>query len=364
MTALQQVYAFFAEALSRSRLPPWSHLVLFLLLLSNAAIDFAEAWHSFVRDPTLDLSIFLFTIPDLLGCTFVVFTIIGLPLRAPIGAVLRDQARDVRKHPQSPEDTVSLLGSLTYSWMNPIMALARRRPLLPSDVWSLSLNNRTEVLARRFAQLQDSTLVGKILHASARDISFDFALKLIAVTFNYLRPYWIQRILEALTLASAPSTSDTLPFWSPRDQAYIFALFAFFSMAGKSLVELQHFHIARRVGMRLRSELTVAVYEKALRRKDLAGEVNRLNASSKSEKKQKEEGSASIGKVVSLISDDTNRVLRMVSPSLFERLDNGAHIFTGMRRPPYLWHAVRDHLSGQFSLQVGSPSLAKRSPLP
>lgn len=245
-----------------------------------------------------------------------------MPLRAPIGAVLRDQARDVRQHPQSPEDTVSLLGSLTYSWMNPIMAIARQRPLLPSDVWSLSLNNRTEVLARRFAQLQEETLVGKILHASARDISFDFALKLIAVTFNYLRPYWIQRILEALTLASATlasatSTADSPPSWSPRDQAYIFALFAFLSMAGKSLVELQHYHIARRVGMRLRSELTVAVYEKALSRKDLAGEVHRPAASSTTEKKKEDEkGSASVGKVVSLISDDTNRVLRMVSSSV------------------------------------------------
>lgn len=124
----------------------------------------------------------------------------------------------------------------------------------------------------------------------------------VAVSLNYLRPYWIQRILECLTLASFPSESSS---WSPRDQAYVFALFAFLSMAGRSLTELQHFHHARRIGMRLRAELTVAVYEKALRRKDLAGEVV-----TKDGEETKEE-SASVGKVVSLISDDTNRVLRM-----------------------------------------------------
>jgi uncharacterized protein YfiM (DUF2279 family) len=351
------MYALFAEALSRSRLPPWCHLVLFLLFLTTAAVDFAEGWHSLVRDPTFDLLTFLSAILNVLACTFLVLTVICMPLRPPIGAVLRDQARDVQKHPQSPEDTVSLLGSLTYSWMDPIMALARRRPLLPSDVWSLSLNNRTEVLARRFAQLRDSTLVGKILHASARDITFDFALKLVAVTFNYLRPYWIQRILEALTLASAPYPFEPSSHWSHRDQAYIFAIFAFISMAGRSLVELQHFHIARRVGMRLRSELTVAVYEKALRRKDLAGEVHRPTDPSTIGKKSAEgTGSASVGKVVSLISDDTNRVLRMVSVgirSFFYKILS--HLYpVGMRCPPHLWRAARDCPRHHFSLQVHS----------
>lgn len=48
--------------------------------------------------------------------------------------------------------------------------------------------------------------------------------------------------------------------------------------------------------MRLRSELTVAVFEKALRRKDMRGRT---------------EGSACTGRVVSLVSEDTNRILRM-----------------------------------------------------
>lgn len=76
-----------------------------------------------------------------------------MPLRVPLGAVVRDSARDVQHHPQSPEDNNTLLGSLTYAWMNDIMALARRRPLTPFDVWSLSLSNRAEVLAGRWAML-------------------------------------------------------------------------------------------------------------------------------------------------------------------------------------------------------------------
>lgn len=78
-------------------------------------------------------------------------------------------------------------------------------------------------------------------------------------------------------------------------------------MIGRSLAELIHFHHARRIGMRLRIELTVAVFEKGLRRKDKGGTIVK-----KQEVVGEEEG-ASVGKVVSLISDDTNRVLRMVS---------------------------------------------------
>lgn len=136
-------------------------------------------------------------IPDVIACASLVLSIIRMPLRAPLGSVLRESSRDDRGHPQSPEDDNTLLGSLTYSWMNPIMSLARRRPLLPSDVWSLSLNNRSEVLAMRWAKLKygilcrlfvlsspasrrrEPTLVGKILHASARDIAIDFSLKLV-----------------------------------------------------------------------------------------------------------------------------------------------------------------------------------------
>lgn len=233
------------------------------------------------------------------------------------------------------------------------MTLARSRPLRVADVWMLSLNNRAEVLARRFGALRcagiqimrsqssvltlpthrrEPTLVRRILRASARDILIDVVLKLVcrlfsqttpriecsmltledsqvAVTLNYLRPYFIQRLLECLSTPSTTSTpSDNPPPWSPRDQAYIFALLAFLSMAGRSLAELQHFHHARRIGMRLRSELTTTVYEKALRRKDVAGWVGKEKDDGREEG---EEASASVGKVVSLISDDTNRVLRM-----------------------------------------------------
>jgi ABC-type multidrug transport system fused ATPase/permease subunit len=175
---------------------------------------------------------------------------------------------------------------------------------------------------------REKSLLGKIFHASARDILVDFSLKLLAVSLNYLRPYWIQRLLESLTLATSTSPEPEAPTFpedfnllfvpepavpdptsSPRSMAYTFALLAFLTMILRSLAELQHFHHARRIGMRLRSELTVSIFEKALKRKDMAGRTEGGGEHAKGQ-------AASIGKVVSLISDDANRVLRMVSDTL------------------------------------------------
>ncbi|KDE05641.1 hypothetical protein MVLG_04012 [Microbotryum lychnidis-dioicae p1A1 Lamole] len=305
------LFAFARELGSRSRLPPFSSLLLFLLLLVNASINAVQAYHIMAYNGSPEAMpwaiVLLFC--DLVACAQLVLVIIRMPLRIPLASVLRDQARgDQRARPHSPEDENSLLGALTYSWINPMLPLAHRRRLLPSDIWSLALANRAEVLSRRFSSLTSKTLTRRLLKASARDILIDVSLKLLAVSLMYLRPYFIKCLLERLSEDEAErrELSSSTPAWSPRDQAYLYALGAFLAMIGRTLAQQQHFHRARQIGMRLRSELTVAVCEKALRRKDVAG---RAHAVAHGEDEAEE--SATRGKVVNLISDDTNKVLRM-----------------------------------------------------
>ncbi|SCZ87687.1 BZ3500_MvSof-1268-A1-R1_Chr2-2g05153 [Microbotryum saponariae] len=305
------LFAFARELGSRSRLPPFSSLLLFLLLLVNASINTVQTYHIMVYNGSPEAVPWAIVLPlgDLAACAQLVLVIIRMPLRIPLASVLRDQARgDQRARPHSPEDENSLLGALTYSWINPMLPLAHRRRLLPSDIWSLALANRAEVLSRRFSSLTSKTLTRRLLRASARDILIDVSLKLLAVSLMYLRPYFIKCLLERLSEDEAERSElgSSTPAWSPRDQAYLYALGAFLAMIGRTLAQQQHFHHARQIGMRLRSELTVAVYEKALRRKDVAG---RAHAVAHGEDEAEE--SATRGKVVNLISDDTNKVLRM-----------------------------------------------------
>lgn len=111
----------------------------------------------------------------------------------------------------------------------------------------------------------------------------------------------VQRLLECIALSTITTTLSHDPSeWTPRRQAYVFGVLATLSMVFRSLSEVQHFHHARRIGMRLRTELTTAIFDKALLRKDMAGKVD-----------SDEARNSSVGRVLNLLSADVNRVLRM-----------------------------------------------------
>lgn len=268
-------------------------------------------------------------LPDLVLICCLISVIFQMPLSPPLDIAIRAERAEAGKkisetsRPRSPEDSNTVLGAFTYSWMSGIMQVAKSRSLRPTDVWSLSLNNRAEVLARRFASLRSKTLTRKLLRASARDILIDASLKLVASTSEYLRPYFIQKILENLTLAytGSPAPESTFssfllasitpdsPPWTPREKAYLYTFLAFLSALVKTLAQQRHFHYARRIGMRLRSELTVALFEKALKRREKAGIEEKKAEDGSAE--EPEQSAASVGKVITMISEDVNRVLRM-----------------------------------------------------
>ncbi|GAA6016243.1 hypothetical protein JCM10207_000442 [Rhodosporidiobolus poonsookiae] len=311
--ALAWLYAFLAQLGRRSATAPLSLLSLYVCFLLDTAFALVQQARA-SRTADFPSSAFLFRILDLLLVAYLISEILQMPLSAPLDVAIKLErgGTDESTRPRSPEDSNTVLGAFTYSWMNGIMAVARKRPLRPSDVWELALNNRAEVLSRRFSSLKSKTLTRKLLRASARDIAIDASLKLVASSSEYLRPFFIQKILENLTLAYSahPSSPASASTWTPREKAYLYTALAFLSMLCKTLAQQRHFHYARRIGMRLRSELTVAVFEKALRRRESAGNGKERKGDKVGEG-EGEEHSASVGRVISMISEDVNRVLRL-----------------------------------------------------
>ncbi|GAA6050693.1 hypothetical protein JCM3770_000895 [Rhodotorula araucariae] len=292
-------YASTSQLCRRDPTAPLALLSLYVLLLLDTVFVLVQQARTLSTSPSPHLLPFLRRIPDLLLTSLLVTSILEMPLNAPVHPATKAGVR-----PRSPEDANSVLGAFTYSWMSGIMRVAKSRPLCPSDVWELSLNNRAEVLSRRFAALRSKTVTRKLLRASARDIGIDASLKLVASTCDYLRPFFVQKILENLTIAyTAPSPAAADAAWTPREKAYLFASLAFFAALVKTLAQQRHYHYARRIGMRLRSELTVALFEKALKRREAPAKETRDG--------EEHENSASVGKVISMISEDVNRVLRM-----------------------------------------------------
>lgn len=198
-----------------------------------------------------------------------------------------DMASTYRRCPTSPEDYCSLYENLSYAWMAPIQSLALRRSLKPTDVWRLRSINDTRLLFRKFKALERKPadgnnkprLLSRILYANANDILLDACFKLVSVSFAYLGTYILKSILDEIqSAASYDDETADLPLrddlaWSPRQKAFIYATIGLCLTVVRFLAELQNFHHARQVGLRLRSTLLVSLFEKALKRRDLSGQT-------------------------------------------------------------------------------------------
>lgn len=185
--------------------------------------------------------------------------------------------------PTTPEDYTSLGSTLTYSWMAPIMRLALQRPLLPSDIWRLRFTNDTRIIFSKFragarnARGEKIGLALRIVKANLRDVVLDAIYKVCGVTLAYAGPALMKKILEAISQAAAPNQPPIEPGeWTPRQRAFIFALTTLLLTFVRYIAELLNFHHARQVGLRIRSEMVAALFEKALRRRNMAGAIDPL----------------------------------------------------------------------------------------
>ncbi|GAA5895594.1 uncharacterized protein JCM6883_001558 [Sporobolomyces salmoneus] len=307
------VFVLFFQISRASRLASLRLFTLYLLLFTRSIFFLLVSIRLLYQHYELPLSTIASEVLDIAAIGWLLTSVMTLPLRAPLDLLIRlkyGETEEPETRPPSPEDTNTILGEISYVWMDNLMKISRSRPLQSLDVFALALNNRSEVLSRRFQSLTDSTLTRRLLRASARDIVIDASLKVTAVAAEYCRPYFVQKILEQLVIEyNTPSSTshladriETSVPLTPREKAYIYALLAFVSMVAKTFAQQRHFHFARRIGMRLRSELTVDIFDKALRRKNTGGGGGGDDPG---------EESASVGKVITLVSEDTNRVLRM-----------------------------------------------------
>jgi ABC-type multidrug transport system fused ATPase/permease subunit len=150
------------------------------------------------------------------------------------------------------------------------------------------------------------------LIANQLDLFLDFVLSLVSVVLNYASPYFLKRILDA----AANPTPEAL------SRAYIYAILSFVASLLKAQSDIQHLWFGRRAGTRIRSQLMMAVYDKALRRKDFSGITSKDDT--KGETMDKDKGAkdqkadnkpkdgADVGKIVQLMGSDANRCSMMV----------------------------------------------------
>lgn len=208
----------------------------------------------------------------------------------------------------APDDNVTLFSWVTFSWVDSFIRYGNSQELEPEDLPPLSMTQQTAIVFEKFRQVTTSKLVNKLFVVNKLDMALDASLTLVSVILNYAGPFFLNRILEGLDIRSREAMS----------RAYVFALFALFASISKALVDLLHLWHSRRAAVRIKAELTAAVYDKALRRKDASGIVSKTGAEGKEKDgKQEKMSNADSGKVVNLMSGDTTRIANTVSGAYF-----------------------------------------------
>ncbi|KAJ6599295.1 hypothetical protein DFH09DRAFT_1130673 [Mycena vulgaris] len=195
--------------------------------------------------------------------------VLGLPLAIPTRQPASGELEP------APEEYTSLFRWATFAWVYPLIRRGANKALSEFDVWNLSPNMQARPLFWKFvhtksvftimylhffifAQLRRSTLLRSIVAANSSD------LLLILATLEH-------------------------PVAGGRRLAFLYAFLAFICQMAKSEADVMHFYYGRRASTRMRTELMIAIYDKALKRRDFAGVVD---GEAKAEAKAVREGKA------------------------------------------------------------------------
>ena len=213
------------------------------------------------------------------------------------------------------------------------------------DVWAMSPSMSSRPLFIKFSAFAERVrplhskqpLVWILLKAHSLDLILDFSLTVLSIFFNYAGPFFLKRILDAVSIPATEHKSEGLFFQvliyaritdatapdptrplTPRElraQALVYAILAFVCTCLKAQADVQHLWYGRRAATRTRSELMAAIYDKALKRRDASGLAmkDKEPKDDKKDEEKKDTKSANTGKIVNLMSGDANRVAMMAT---------------------------------------------------
>ncbi|KAJ3237858.1 hypothetical protein HDU81_008767 [Chytriomyces hyalinus] len=204
----------------------------------------------------------------------------------------------------SREHDASFLSKLTYAWIDPLLLKARSKPLEDEDIWDLPEQDKTASLVSRFKAYQQrtSSLMNALFSFFKWRIFVVFGGCVIGAVLDFSKTFFLNRIIVYL---QTPRRDQNVT-----DGYYLLAGLLLGQLV-TSTVNGWVFYLARRNAINLRSTLVSEIYEKALRRsagvtKEKKGEEG--EAAKKKSMFDKPDQKANIGKIVSLMSSDANRL--------------------------------------------------------
>ncbi|KAJ3098524.1 hypothetical protein HDU97_003943 [Phlyctochytrium planicorne] len=243
------------------------------------------------------------------------------------------------KDEETHETKANLWEILSFGWMNPLLDLGADRPLTEDDLWRLRDRDTTHTSVRRYNKHKKhhKALYMSILATVWKEFIPQQICGFFSAVLQLALPFFLYMILSLL---EDPNASDK----SRKSGLYLIILFT--CMMAKAVIDGQMYFLGRKVSMQVRSILVNEIYEKSLRRatgvsppatstasteesKDKAeksegedvekaeekDEKKDEQKEKKEEEKEPEKEDASIGKIVTLMSVDAERIREFMSYS-------------------------------------------------
>eukprot|EP00257_Ricinus_communis_P009080 XP_002527423.2 ABC transporter C family member 8 isoform X1 [Ricinus communis] len=165
----------------------------------------------------------------------------------------------------------SFLSNLTFSWINPLLKLGYSKPLDDEDIPSLLPEDEADIAYQKFAHAWDS-LIRENNSNDTGNLVLEAVAKVHLKENIFIGTY---ALLRAIAVAVLPLLLYAFVNYSNLDQQN---LYQGLSIVGclilvkvvESLSQRRSFFLARQSGMRIRSALMVAVYQKQLNLSSLA----------------------------------------------------------------------------------------------
>uniref|UniRef100_A0A0W0EW54 Putative multidrug resistance-associated ABC transporter n=1 Tax=Moniliophthora roreri TaxID=221103 RepID=A0A0W0EW54_MONRR len=329
LVALAWTYTVVRPIARPSATAPFDLLVVYLLQLIAGVLQFGGLLfsHAVWEAPmptTLQIIAYSFNLAAILLSLFVV---LNMPMAIPSTRINKTEIG----YSISPEDYTTVWGWVSFNWVYPLVRRGRNTTLNDKDVWSLSPTIQSRPIFIKFSSMYRRTLLRRIWATNSLDLMLDASLTMLSTCFNYLNPFFLNHILTAIDKEGATPAD--------RSKAYVYAVLMFISSLAKAECDLQHLWFGRRAATRVRSELMAAIYDKALKRKDYSGVVDKDKQAEKkddtassspngpadkgkkkgtgkdkdAEKTDEPKAGADVGKIVNLMAGDANRICQIVT---------------------------------------------------
>ncbi|GMF38062.1 unnamed protein product [Phytophthora lilii] len=190
-----------------------------------------------------------------------------------------------------PESEFSASNSPRATWLGPLLQQGAARPLQAEDLWGLEEEDDTAKVASRLRDAVQNGEVGQSLWVPIRQ-AFGFnmyvagACKLAGDCFGFVGPVCINALIKYVENPDSAWFSST-------HYGYFLSGTLFVASVLQTLCLHQHHHLVIREAIRVRSALTMLVYEKALT----------LSSQTKS--------TLGSGRILNMATIDTNRILEL-----------------------------------------------------